>query len=109
MGDKPKVVRVEHGPTQGLMNVLLPSWVRDIQVVARTDGRDLVTVVFTRRWEQERWMAMPVEGAVFNLYVWCLLGGGQKLCDESRVRAQVLVPPKLVRVVEARAFSPDKD
>ena len=54
-------------------------------------------------------MAMPVEGAAFNLYVWCLLGGGQKVCDEPRVRARVLVPSHLARVIEARAFDPDKD
>ena len=109
MGAQSAIVRVDHGPTAGLMNVLLPSWVRVIQVVARTDDRDLVTVEFTRRWTQERWMAMPVEGAAFTLYVWCLLGGGQKVCDEPRVRARVLVPPQLARVIEARAFRPDKD
>lgn len=107
MSAQSDVVRVEH-PAQGLMNVLLPSWVRDIQVVARTDGQGVVTVEFTRRWTQERWMAMPVEGNAFNLYVWCLLGGGRKLCDESRVRARVLVPPEMVRVIDARAFDPDK-
>lgn len=109
MGSQPTVVTVDYCGVEGLMDVLLPDWVRDIQVVARTDGRDCVTVEFTRRWTQERWMAMAREGAAFSLYVWCLLGGGKKLCDKSQVKARVLVPPYLAGVIEARAYSPDRD
>ncbi|HEX6258488.1 MAG TPA: hypothetical protein VFZ48_03340 [Candidatus Saccharimonadales bacterium] len=101
-------VTANYGPSEDISTVLLPPWIGDIQVVARTDGRNILTVEFTRRWEQEQWLALPIAETPSNLGMLCLLGGGRRLCEDSAVRARILVPPKRVGSVKALPLDPDK-
>ncbi len=104
MSSESDVVSVTWSPASSVRTVLLPPWVRNIEVMARTDSHDLVTVELTRRWDNERWLALPLEEEPSGLAVACLLGGGRKHCDESTVHARVLVPPRRLCSIGAVAI-----
>lgn len=101
-----ETVEVSHSAA-GITSLLLPNWVARIETEARTDGKNEVTVVATKRYAREQWMAMPIAGQPSVLAVWVLLGQGEKNITEDRVRVVVKLPPSRMSAIRVQAFQPD--
>jgi hypothetical protein len=97
--DSPGKIIAEYAPASAVCTLLLPGWLSQPQVVARSDGRDVVTVEVSQCHPNEEWRLVMLRKG--RLCVVPLLSGQAQQRPQLTVYdAVVMVPPDQIEAFQ---------
>ncbi len=98
-------------PASGICTAILPGWPDDkLQVVAREDGRDEITLTLTRAHANEAWRWVRLRGGVVSAI--CYLTQttkGQGKLRRTDYNATVSVPPARFEQIRVLTHRPNSE